>query len=412
MKQIVLILFILIFSHTHLFAQETLQSPNSLKFFLECWDCDFNFVRQELNFVTFVRDPKQADVHILSTESRTGSGGRKYFLNFYGMHNLEGQDAEYEYLAMPSVTDDQVRRGLLKVIQLGILHYYHKTGLLNQISVELKENSERKTEIVSDDPWNLWIFTINAGSDFEKEASQNGYTLDSEIEIEKTTSAWKTEMEARYEVEHENYFDDDKKISDEQNEITIRGNYIKSLSPRWSAGIFGGYYLQTYLNTRNSFQADAGVEYNIFPWDISNRKVFTFRYEAGLRYYDYNEITIYDKVKETLYFHAISLNLDLVQPWGNIETRIEGRHYFHDFSKNRLTFDSRLSVRLTRQFSVYAGFEADVIHDQLYLPKGDTSLEDLLLRRRKLATTYEISGRFGFQFTFGSIYNNVVNERF
>jgi hypothetical protein len=52
------------------------------------------------------------------------------------------------------------------------------------------------------------------------------------------------------------------------------------------------------------------------------------------------------------------------------------------------------------------------VHDQLYLPKGDTSIEDLLLRRRKLATTYEISGRFGFRFTFGSIYNSVVNERF
>ena len=56
--------------------------------------------------------------------------------------------------------------------------------------------------------------------------------------------------------------------------------------------------------------------------------------------------------------------------------------------------------------------EYQVVHDQMYLPKGNASLEDVLLRRRKMATDYEIRIEFGIQFTFGSIYNNVVNERF
>jgi hypothetical protein len=43
---------------------------------------------------------------------------------------------------------------------------------------------------------------------------------------------------------------------------------------------------------------------------------------------------------------------------------------------------------------------------------GEASRDDLLLERRKLATTYEVGGRIGFRFTFGSMYNNVVNERF
>jgi hypothetical protein len=87
-------------------------------------------------------------------------------------------------------------------------------------------------------------------------------------------------------------------------------------------------------------------------------------------------------------------------------------HLFHDFSKNRLTTQADVSVRLTKNLSVYCEVQSQVIHDQLYLPKGDASLEDILLRRRKLATTYEIAGQFGFRFTFGSIFNNVVNERF
>jgi hypothetical protein len=394
------------------FSQENNSSGEQLNFFLDCHDCDFTFVRQELPFISFVRNPQLADVHILSSESRTGSGGRKYFLNFIGMNGLAGKNAEYEYLSGQSETDDDVRRGLLKVLKTGILHFYSITGQLIDIEIELEKHETGETATPADDPWKLWIINIDAGSDFEKEESQNEYAFNSEIEIEKVTGAWKTNFELSYETEQENYFDNGEKISNNQYEIEFSGNYIKSLTSRWSAGIFGGYYSQTYLNIKNRYQANAGVEYNIFPWDVSNRKVFTFRYQAGINKYDYNEITIYDKLNENLYYQALSLNLEMVQPWGNIETRLEGRNYFHDFSKNRITFDSFFSIRLTRMLSVYTGLEANVLHDQLYLPKGDTSIEDLLLRRRKLATTYEISGRFGFRFTFGSIYNSVVNERF
>ncbi len=411
MKIIALFIFIWIMSFGS-FAQEVSPSAGHLNFFLECRDCDFTFVRQELDFVTFVRDPKLADVHILSTESRTGSGGRKYFLNFIGMNRLAGQNIEYEYLSEQSYTDDDVRRGLLKVIKTGILHFYSKNGLLKQIEITMAEDDYKETKVQVNDPWNLWIFTIEAGSDFQKEESQNELAFESEIEVDKITLGWKTNFEAGYNTDIENYFDEGEKISVRRNEVEVRGNFIKSLSSRWSAGIFANYSSQSYLNIRNLYEADAGLEYNIFPWDVSNRKIFTFRYQAGGSKYEYDEITIYEKQNEMLYFQSLSLNLEMVQPWGNIEARLQGRHYFHDFSKNRLTFDSNVSMRLTRQLSVYTGLEAEVVHDQLYLPKGDTSIEDLLLRRRKLATTYEFSGYFGFRFTFGSIYNSVVNERF
>ncbi len=104
--------------------------------------------------------------------------------------------------------------------------------------------------------------------------------------------------------------------------------------------------------------------------------------------------------------------MELIQPWGELSVGLEGRHLFQDFSKNSLTFESDISMYVTKNISVFCGFESVMIHDQLYLPKGDVSLEDLLFERRKLATTYEMSGQIGLRFTFGSIYNNLVNERF
>ncbi|HSO89490.1 MAG TPA: hypothetical protein VLQ91_23255 [Draconibacterium sp.] len=403
---------ILLYLTVKLFAQETPESKKQLNFFLDCYACDFTFVRQELEFVSFVRDPKLADVHILSSQSHAGSGGHKYFIQFIGMNSLKGKNFDFEYLAEPSETDDEIRKNLLKLIQTGILQYYSINGSLKQIEIDLNETGNREAMDLVVDPWNLWVFQLEAGSFFQVEETQNEYTFNTEIRIDKVTEAWKTRFEGRYQIYRENYFDDGEKIENYQNETEINASYIKSLSPHWSAGIFGGYSSQTYLNIKHLYEFAPGIEYNIFPWDVSNRKIFTFRYQAGIRNYYYNEITIYDKLSELLFYEQFSLNLELVQPWGTVETGVEARHYFHDFSKSRLILDSELSVRLTKQFSVFCELEAQVVHDQLYLPKGDASLEDILLERRKQATTYELGGQVGFRFTFGSIYNSVVNERF
>jgi len=40
------------------------------------------------------------------------------------------------------------------------------------------------------------------------------------------------------------------------------------------------------------------------------------------------------------------------------------------------------------------------------------SLEEILLRRRELETSYYYYFSIGLSYTFGSIYNNVVNPRF
>ena len=52
------------------------------------------------------------------------------------------------------------------------------------------------------------------------------------------------------------------------------------------------------------------------------------------------------------------------------------------------------------------------MRDQIYLKRGGVTDEQILLRRRELATDSEYRFRVGFTYAFGSIYNNVVNSRF
>jgi len=73
--------------------------------------------------------------------------------------------------------------------------------------------------------------------------------------------------------------------------------------------------------------------------------------------------------------------------------------------------DSYISLRLVKGFSLYLNIDLESIHDQIYLPKGEASLEEILLKRKQLATTFNYSTSFGLRYTFGSIYNNIVNRR-
>jgi hypothetical protein len=90
---------------------------------------------------------------------------------------------------------------------------------------------------------------------------------------------------------------------------------------------------------------------------------------------------------------------------------IEGSHYFHDFSKNRVEVYSQLRLRVTRGLSLRVTGRAELIHDQLNLPSAGASLEEILLSRKQLETAYLYSVSVGIGYTFGSIFNNVVNTR-
>ena len=61
-------------------------------------------------------------------------------------------------------------------------------------------------------------------------------------------------------------------------------------------------------------------------------------------------------------------------------------------------------------FNVYGGY--DRIRDQIGLRKGGATPEEVLLRRRQLATGHSYHMGFGISYSFGSIFNSVVNPRF
>ena len=127
---------------------------------------------------------------------------------------------------------------------------------------------------------------------------------------------------------------------------------------------------------------------------------------------NYTDTTTYFKTEETLLRHSISIAAGFNQPWGSGYLSITGANYMHDFALNNLGIRGRMNWRIYKGLSVNFDTEASLIHDQINLPKGDASEQDVLTRQRALKTGYLYSFEVGFSYSFGSIYNNVVNTRF
>ena len=86
--------------------------------------------------------------------------------------------------------------------------------------------------------------------------------------------------------------------------------------------------------------------------------------------------------------------------------------YLHDLSKYQFGLFGNVDLRLFKGFSLDLGGNYARVRDQLSLPKGGATDQEILVRQRELATGYRYFATVGISYSFGSIFNNVVNPRF
>ncbi len=398
-------------------SQEPTPGPNgALRVFLDCQRCDFDFLRREITFINYVRDRKDAEVHVLVTTQSTGSSGTEYTLNYIGLARFADVNATLRYSSLGTDTDDERRRGFAQVFQLGLMRYVAETPLAAEIQIGRRQPTTERppaAATAADDPWNFWIFRISGNGDYRSEERNTRKAIRLRFSANRTTEAWKVGFSSNMDYTDSSYV-----LSDGDTYVNVTRNYnnsgqvVKSLTDHWSAAVRGGWLRSTYYNRDLEVSASGGVEYNVFPYAESSTRELTFQYLVGVDRVRYEEETIFDKMKETLYRQSLVTSLSLRQPWGTSRVSLDFQQYLHDLSKNSLEFDWNLEVRLFRGFSFDVDGNISRIRDQLYLVKGEASNEEVLLLRRQLGTAYRYEVGFGITYQFGSIFNNVVNPRF
>jgi hypothetical protein len=109
---------------------------------------------------------------------------------------------------------------------------------------------------------------------------------------------------------------------------------------------------------------------------------------------------------------SIEISFNSRQTWGDAGFTIGLSHYLHDIDLNNRSIRGDINYRITRGISVFGEGNIAWVSDQIYLPSEGPSDEEALLNLQRQATDRESFIRLGFQLQFGSIFNNVVNNRF
>jgi hypothetical protein len=378
--------------------------------FIDCAECDYDYMRTEITFVTFVTERTAADVHVLVTSQPTAAGGTSFTFDFIGQGRFRDVDATLRYVRGPTDTADELRRGLIGRLKLGLVRYAADTSAADRIDVVTSAaglpNHER-------DPWNYWVFRSTIRGTFSQEASSGSRLLGGSFSVDRTTDESKFVLAVNGE-----YSADTFRVTDVPLRTATRRTFaastltVKTVGSRWATGVKTMAGNSSYLNQNLAIRVAPGVEFNVFPYAESTRRRLTIQYTAGPNRFRYVTRTVFDETSETRVDETVLASLDLTQPWGSISTAVEGSHYFPAADLYRVVAFGQADIRVYKGLSVNLMVTGARIHDQLYLPKEQVTIEDVLVRARQFATSHRFLALLGFTYSFGSVANSTVNPRF
>jgi hypothetical protein len=397
------------------FAQESpveQAASSRLRVYLDCSNCFDDYLRDEIDWVDFVRQPQDADVHLLSSDADTGSGGRELVLRFVGAGRLQGMDRELRVVSLVNEAESVRRESVLRTVIVGLLGYLAQDGLPSGLDLSVESLGGGQVD-AGPDPWNLWVFEVSAGGEFEAEESNRQVQWDGSFAGDRISEAWKISFGVSIDHQRETFdLDEDDPFEVSQRERSLDWFVAKSLGPHWSVGFEGRVESSTFANTKVSSEISPALEYSVFPYQDYATRQLVILYELGFEVVKYYELTLFDKTDESLWSQEIAVRLDQRERWGSLQAGMQWSQYLHDLDKYRLEADGEISLNLARGFSLEMEGSASRIRDQLSLPRRGATPEEVLLELRELQSGYDVSFSVGISYSFGSLFNNVVNPRF
>ncbi len=391
--------------------------PPPLRVFLDCpsGGCDRDFLITDLPFALWTQDRLDADVHLLVTRIGTPAGGSEFTMGFIGQRRFAGRVDTLVTFVPPNTSDDTRRREIARVAKIGLLRYAARLPGQERFSVVYAAPLTSAPAVGTagaDDPWNLWVYRARVNANGSAESRESDYELGASLSASRTAEVWKLDFSVQNEYRANRY-----ELSDSTERRFIRRSFdasfraVRSLSRHWSVGTRVASEQSDFRNLDASGELDLSAEYNYFPWAEATSRQLIALVAVGARYNDYEEVTIRDLTTELRPIARAIIAGESRQAWGTVDASLRYARYLHDSETYSISFNGRTSLRLSRGLSLDLRGEAAKVNDQLYLPRGDATDEEVLTRQRSLATAFRLNGSIGLSFTFGSIFNSIVNPR-
>ncbi len=362
-------------------------------------------------------DPQLATLEVVIEAKAPEGDTRTWQFTYTGRSTFTGQDRRLSLSLPATASAEEIRAGLVRVFKFGLVEYALRSdsGQHLDVSFAAPETAGQAAAPGTPvhDPWNYWVFRVGMSTDGYGEVSQASRYYSGSVSANRTTEEWKIRLSgyksgstSRFEVS------DEETVRTNERQWNLDSLVVKSLGEHWSAGFTSTLNSSTYSNQRLTANFSPAVEYDVFPYSESSQRSLTIQYTAGIWHYRYGELTIYDRLSETMPQHSVTASLGLRQPWGTAGVAAVFSQVLNAPEFNRQSVDGSFNIRIFKGFTVNAGVSFSRIRDQFFLEKRGASDEEVLLRLRQLATGHRYSINFGLSYSFGSLSNATVNPRF
>jgi hypothetical protein len=249
------------------------------------------------------------------------------------------------------------------------------------------------------------------GGELQGESQRKDASLEGSFETSRTTEEFKIDLGLRGEYQELEFERRGVVETSSTREIEADAIAVWSLGPNWSWGISGAIGQDQSVNQTLYTELAPALEYSLYPYSESTRRQITATYRVGMASFYYEDRTIFDQISEIRPSHSLELAADFQQPWGELIVSLEGSHFLDSPKRHRVDLFSRLELRLFRGVNLDIQGNVARVKDQIYLSAAGLDPDEILIGQRELGTDYEYGIELGLSFTFGSIFNNVVNPR-
>ncbi|MEM6515384.1 MAG: hypothetical protein AAF688_04320 [Bacteroidota bacterium] len=380
--------------------------------FFDCNVCDNEYLRQNLGNVQFVRDQFLGEVHVFVVSQRNGSGGRSYEMEFIGKEELDFISYKLIFSTDGNMTRDEVRQRVLEQLKLGLVRFWIAKGTTDLVTVSVPVPDDTKEVVEENDPWDYWLFQVGAGGFFDGQEQSRFSNINVNASARRVTEKNKFSLRMRF-SENRNIFEfEGEEIVGVNDRKFINVSDILSINNHWSYGFFGRIGSSTFDNFDLSWTIRPALEYSFFDYVDSAKKQLTISYRNGIRFNDYIEQTLFNETEEYFWEHGLQVGGRINQEWGNLNGEISINQFLNEPDLYAVNFFVGTRIRLFKGFNFNVSGSYSITRNQVNLPGGDLSLEELLLQQQQLQSGYNYFVNIGFSYAFGSIYNTIVNPRF
>lgn len=192
--------------------------------FIDCHQCDMNYIRREITFVTFVRDRKSADVYLMVSIRQTGGGGREYVVDFIGQGPYVDLKSSMRYISSSNDSSDVERWGLARVMKIGLVPFAAKTSVGGFLDVNFEG---RPTGPLRDDRWNSWVFTTGVSGSLSGESIKRFSSLSGYFSANRITRGSKLRLSLSGSLRDSYYELDEGSISATMDSESFSGRYSR-----------------------------------------------------------------------------------------------------------------------------------------------------------------------------------------